>query len=392
MERAVLDGVQQAVPERQCITEAAGAAVFGGRLRRDAVQCRIGQVVKHAMHEGNQPLVARHQGRAFAGGVEFRQAVATGVAATRQLHGPELGRTGEVRGDGIERVRVRQGDGAVQNLVRQSVQLVHHIPRNALKYDRELRPFARHRPLLSLAPAIHCIYTTVEMYEIQAIAESAQALADETRVRLLAILRDGDATVNDLAARVGIAQPRVSTHLALLRRAGLVSAVAAGRQRTYHVDAERIGALFAAFGGTMATATMQPKRSAEAARAVQRDMPIRQARTCYDHLAGVAGVQLLDALLTRGWLIVEDGPRPRYRLTPAGEAALRVRGVDIEAAHRARRLFAFGCLDWTERRPHLGGALGAAILASLEGAGAIQCDRAGRTVLLTKPLDMWLDG
>jgi DNA-binding transcriptional ArsR family regulator len=240
--------------------------------------------------------------------------------------------------------------------------------------------------------ADHCTYTTIEMYEMQAIAESAQALADETRLRLLAILRDGDATVNDLAERVGLAQPRVSTHLAVLRRAGLVSVVTAGRQRTYHIDAERIGAMFAALGGTMATTIMHPTRSAEAARAVERDIPIRQARTCYDHLAGVAGVQLLDALLTRGWLMLEDGPRPRYRLTPAGETALRARGVDLESARRARRMFAFGCLDWTERRPHLGGALGAAILINLEEAGTIRRDSAGRTIILTQPLDAWLGG
>ena len=228
---------------------------------------------------------------------------------------------------------------------------------------------------------------------MQAITESAQALADETRLRLLAILCEGDTTVNDLAARMELAQPRISTHLALLRRVGLVSVVTAGRQRTYHVDAGRIKEMFAALGGTtMATTTMQPTRSAQAARAVQRDMPIRQARTCYDHLAGVAGVQLLDAFLTRGWLEAGDGPRPRYRLTPTGEIALRARGVDIEAAQRARRMFAFGCLDWTERRPHLGGALGAAILAALEGAGVARRNSTGRTMLLAQPLDIWLDG
>lgn len=227
---------------------------------------------------------------------------------------------------------------------------------------------------------------------MQAIAQSAHALADETRLRLLALLGAGDATVNDLAARMDLAQPRVSTHLALLRRAGLVSAATVGRQRTYHVDAERIEAIFAALGGPMATMMTEPKRSAQAARAVRRDMPIRQARTCYDHLAGVAGVRLLDALLERGWLASDGGQRPRYRLTPAGEADLRARGVDITAAHRARRMFAFGCLDWTERRPHLGGALGAAILTALQGAGVIARDGAGRAILLTQPLDIWLQG
>lgn len=239
---------------------------------------------------------------------------------------------------------------------------------------------------------LHMTYTLIKMSGMHAIAQSAQALSDATRLRLLETLCAGDATVNDLATRLDLAQPRISTHLALLRRAGLVAAATAGRQRTYHVDAERIAALFAALGGAM-TATMQsPKRSAQAARAVQRDMPIRHARTCYDHLAGIAGVQLLDALLEHGWLAVEEGPCPRYALTPTGEAALRARGVNLVQAKQARRMFAFGCLDWTERRPHLGGALGAAVLHALEEAGVVHRADAARTMLLTEPLDVWLNG
>ncbi len=227
---------------------------------------------------------------------------------------------------------------------------------------------------------------------MQAVAQSAQALSDETRLRLLAILCMGDATVSDLSARLDLAQPRISTHLALLRRAGLVTAATVGRQRIYHVDAERIRAMFLVLGGPMTTTTQSPKRSAQAAHAVQRDMPIRHARTCYDHLAGVAGVRLLDALLERGWLATEDRPRPRYHLTPAGDAALRARGVALDQAKHARRMYAFGCLDWTERRPHLGGALGAAVLHALEDAGIIHRDGTTRTMLLTKPLDHWLNG
>jgi len=230
------------------------------------------------------------------------------------------------------------------------------------------------------------------MDEIQEVAQSAQALSDETRVRLLAILCMGDATVNDLTARLDRAQPRISTHLALLRRAGLVEAASVGRQRTYHVDAARIRAMFAALGGPMSATMQSPKRSMQAARAVQRDMPIRHARTCYDHLAGVAGVQMLDALLERGWLVAEEGPRSRYHLTPTGEAALRARGVDLDGAKHARRMYAFGCLDWTERRPHLGGALGAAILHTLEDARIAHRDGTTRTMLLTQPLDRWLNG
>jgi DNA-binding transcriptional ArsR family regulator len=230
------------------------------------------------------------------------------------------------------------------------------------------------------------------MNEMQGVAQSAQALSDETRLRLLAILCAEDATVNDLAARLNLAQPRISTHLALLRRAGLVEAATVGRQRTYHVDAERIRAMFAALGGPMSATMQSPKRSAQAARAVQRDMPIRHARTCYDHLAGVAGVRLLDGLLERGWLTIEEGPRPVYRLTPTGEAALRARGVDLDQAKLARRMYAFGCLDWTERRPHLGGALGAAVLHALEGAGIVHRDGTTRSIRLSQPLDAWLNG
>ncbi len=226
------------------------------------------------------------------------------------------------------------------------------------------------------------------MNEMQAVAQTAQALSDETRLRLLMILRDGDATVNDLAAHLDLAQPRVSSHLALLRRAGLVSAVTVGRQRTYHVDAARITQILSTLGDTMHT-PMHPPRSPQATRIVRREMPIRQARTCYDHLAGVAGVQLLDALLLRGWL-AEEGAR--YQLTPEGDAALRARGVDLDVAHRARRKYAFGCLDWTERRPHLGGALGAAIFHALEDGGVVRRDGATRTMVLAQPISDWLNG
>jgi DNA-binding transcriptional ArsR family regulator len=231
---------------------------------------------------------------------------------------------------------------------------------------------------------------------MHAIAQTAHALADETRLRLLVLLREGDATVTDIAARLDLAQPRVSTHLALLRDAGLVTVLRAGRQRTYHVDAERIGHLLSALGGEMTATLDRATISTQAARAVRRDLPIRQARTCYDHLAGVAGVHLLDMLLERGWLAPRadnDGRgRVLYDLTPAGEAALRARGVDLDGARRARRRFAFGCLDWTERRPHLGGALGAAILASLAASGSLRRDAASRTVDLRAAFDAWLGG
>jgi hypothetical protein len=134
--------------------------------------------------------------------------------------------------------------------------------------------------------------------------------------------------------------------------------------------------------------------SPQAAREVRRNSPIRQARTCHDHLAGVAGVSLMDAMLQRGWLeaAVSADERTCYQVTSAGGQALTSRGVDLHRATKARRMYTYGCVDWTERRFHLGGALAAGILDSLRGAGVIQREQGTRVVTLLEPITSWLDG
>jgi hypothetical protein len=134
----------------------------------------------------------------------------------------------------------------------------------------------------------------------------------------------------------------------------------------------------------------QAPRSLGAAREVRRNSAMRQARTCYDHLAGVAGVQLLEALLRLDWLQPQDHRRSGYCLTAQGIAGFAARGMDISHVYRARRTFAYGCLDWTERRPHLAGALGAALLDALGTAGVIRRVTGSRTVEVLQPLTHWL--
>ena len=102
-------------------------------------------------------------------------------------------------------------------------------------------------------------------------------------------------------------------------------------------------------------------------------------------------MELLDELLSRGMLEVKGGARPSYGVTPEGTRALTERKVDILLALKSRRMFAFGCLDWTERRPHLGGALGAAILDALELAGVVRREEGSRAVSLREPVSGWLD-
>jgi DNA-binding transcriptional ArsR family regulator len=226
---------------------------------------------------------------------------------------------------------------------------------------------------------------------MQDLLRLTQALADETRLHLLETLLENQATVSELVVRLGLPQPRISSHLARLRGVGLVTVDVIGRQRTYSVDVERLGAVFTALHAFLPDAAQRPPRSRQATRQVQRNTMLRQGRTCYDHLAGVAGVELLDELLRRGWMAEHDGPRPHYHLTPQGSQALQSRGVDLSGAQKARRQFTYGCLDWTERRPHLGGALGAAILKALADAGYIRRDRQSRAVTLRKPITGWLD-
>ena len=138
----------------------------------------------------------------------------------------------------------------------------------------------------------------------------------------------------------------------------------------------------------------QANRSPQAEREVRRNTPLRQARTCYGHLAGVAGIRLFGQLKDRGWIEMAgrvDSPRPDYRLTAWGAAALGERGIDTAFIEKAKRRFAYGCTDWTERRHHLGGALGAAILASLVDRGHVVRSKGTRVVEVSgDPID-WVD-
>lgn len=120
------------------------------------------------------------------------------------------------------------------------------------------------------------------------------------------------------------------------------------------------------------------------------DTPLRRARTCYRHLAGVAGVALLDELLARGWLRqTADGTRPVYELTAEGASGLRTCGVLVDGG---RGSGAIGCLDWTERRMHLGGALGAVIARAMEADGTLRRGPGTRAVTLAATTAAWLDG
>jgi DNA-binding transcriptional ArsR family regulator len=184
------------------------------------------------------------------------------------------------------------------------------------------------------------------------IASVAALVADPARARMLTALMDGRArTAKELAHSAGVTPQTASSHLAKLLRARLLAMERQSRHRYFRLAAPSVGhaieALMAVSPGGASTAV--PAGPLEG---------LRMARTCYDHLAGRLGVSVADAMVRRHWLT----PAGRdYRLTAAGERVLGRLGVDVGRTRRERRAFASQCLDWSERRAHLAGALGAAM-------------------------------
>ena len=209
------------------------------------------------------------------------------------------------------------------------------------------------------------------------IAPVAALLADSARAAMLTALLDGRAlAAGELARLAGVSAATASAHLARLLSGGLVTVVSQGRHRYYRLAGHEVATALEAL------ALLGARRPVRSLRQSRQALALSDARTCYDHLAGRAGVALLDALIGSGAL--RAGERTAdFAVTAHGAAALAEFGVDIRALRRSRRRLAVSCLDWTERRPHLGGALGAAITARLLALGWIEPGASSRAVLVT---------
>jgi DNA-binding transcriptional ArsR family regulator len=188
-----------------------------------------------------------------------------------------------------------------------------------------------------------------------AVSRIAAGIAEPARSRMLHSLADGRGrTSTELAVLAGVTPSTASVHLKRMTGLNLVKVYAQGKHRYYSlhgpevaVALEALGVLAGAPGGRFAPNTPQF---------------LRAARTCYDHIAGTLGVLLHDRFTALGWLAKANDSDHAYDLTPKGTQACEALGIDIAQARALRRRFAFACLDWSERRPHLAGALGAAVL------------------------------
>lgn len=196
----------------------------------------------------------------------------------------------------------------------------------------------------------------VEDHGEAAVSRIAAAIGEPARARILYCLMDGHArTSTELAVVADVSPSTASVHLNRLRAERLTKVLVQGKHRYYSLEgpsvARALEALSVLAGGSRDTFVPSTPSG------------LRAARTCYDHMAGVLGVAFLDRFKALKWLSGGAmGSDSAYDLTPDGRKAFEALGIDVESTRALRRRFAYACLDWSERRPHMGGALGAALL------------------------------
>jgi DNA-binding transcriptional ArsR family regulator len=212
------------------------------------------------------------------------------------------------------------------------------------------------------------------------VAAIGELFGDPARAAILVALLDGRArTAGELALAGNISPQSASGHLAKLTLGGLLVVRSQGRHRYYELASAEVAHALEATG-SLATRTAN-WAEARYAGARMGDSDIRIARSCYDHLAGIVAVDLTRRLVSSG--AIHPSGEWEYELGRNGDSFFGKMGVDIDAVRRGRRAFARRCLDWTERKPHLAGALGAALFARLIDLGWVARKRDSRVVRLT---------
>lgn len=217
------------------------------------------------------------------------------------------------------------------------------------------------------------------MNEPDVVARAAGLMADPARARILLTLLDGSMRpAGELAFAANISAQSASAHLARLVEGGLLALQPQGRHRYFRISGPEVASAVESLSSLgMALPPRRPRGPA-----LPRSVPAQflHARTCYDHLAGEVAVQVCAAMLKARWLRAEGG---NLELTRLGNERLAALDVDLSAARSSRRGFARACVDLTQRRSHIGGALGAALLEMYLVRGWILRMRGSRAVSIT---------
>ncbi|UOD32247.1 helix-turn-helix transcriptional regulator [Massilia violaceinigra] len=215
----------------------------------------------------------------------------------------------------------------------------------------------------------------------------AALIGEHARAEVLSALMSGMAlTATELAGIAGVTKQTISAHLAKLVDAGLLAVEAQGRHRYFRLADDDVAQLLESL------MNVAFRTGAVRLRSSPREPALRKARVCYDHLAGELGVLVYERLLARGAFAPDAAG---LRLTEAGSAIAGALGLDLAAASGTRRAFCRTCLDWSERRHHLAGTLGDALLARFEELGWARRSLDSRVVAFSdageRALRAWID-
>jgi DNA-binding transcriptional ArsR family regulator len=213
------------------------------------------------------------------------------------------------------------------------------------------------------------------MKEGPSIAPVAALAGDPARANMLSALLSGKAlTASELANEAGVTAQTASSHLAKLEDGGLIAAVKQGRHRYFRLADRDVAEMLEKMMGVAARAGHLRTRTGPS------DPAMRRARVCYDHLAGEMGVKLFDSLLRSRRLATRDG---ELQVTRSGETFLGDFGIDVAGISSARRPLCKSCLDWSQRRAHLAGTVGAALLSRIYDLKWARRDKASRAVIFS---------
>jgi len=209
------------------------------------------------------------------------------------------------------------------------------------------------------------------------IARIASLVGDPARANMLTALLDGGAlTASELALEAGVTLPTASSHLSRLTEGGLLKLAAQGRHRYFSLAGPQVAAMLESIMGV--AASVGPQRT----RPGPREETMREARICYDHLAGEHAVAMLDGFLARGIVSESDGD---LALGSEGADFFSCVGIDVSALSSRRRPICRACLDWSVRRSHLAGSLGAAILDHILERKWARREAGSRAIRFTPP-------
>jgi len=207
-------------------------------------------------------------------------------------------------------------------------------------------------------------------------------LSNPMRLHIILLLSKGKMNVNQLSSIFNASQPEISSQLSILQNYGIVHGWQVGREKYYKIIPESIESITSWLDDIATSISFDNLPELDSHKQFQK------GRRCYDHIAGRYGVMILKLLLSMKWIIIKND-KPEYELTDLGEIMLINLNVNIPVKKKHGRIFAYGCMDLTEKEYHLGGSLGSEIMKALINQNYIKIYKNTRVIDIIKPIESW---